>query len=329
GHFTYESGTTVTEKTQFDLASMTKVIVTTTAIMQLYESGAIKLDDPVARYLPAFGANGKQDVTIRQLLQHRGGLIPYRRYHMNGYSTRQSVIDAIMTDSLVYEPGTETRYSDLGMITLGLLVERVSGLSLADYADRRILRPLGMINSGFKPVGAGGDPLAVPTEVDSTFRMKLIQGEVHDETAYLLGGASGHAGLFSTAEDLARFADMMLHEGMIDGKRFLKASTIKLFTMRSDDISARDRALGWDLKSPDGYSSAGKYFGPNSFGHTGFTGTSIWIDPDAKLFAILLTNRVYPTRDNRSIVTIRPQFADLAFAAIEGAAEPKLPLPPH
>jgi CubicO group peptidase (beta-lactamase class C family) len=297
--------------------------------MQLHESGAIALDDPVAKYLPEFAANGKEAVTIRQLLQHRGGLIPYRRYHMNGFTDRQQVIDAIMTDSLYSVPGTEMHYSDLGMITLGLMVERISGLGLAKYAQRRIFDPLGMRNTGFKPVNAGGDPLAVPTEVDSTFRMKLIQGEVHDETAYLLGGAAGHAGLFSTAEDLSRFASMMLNDGVIDGVRFLDRRTIKEFTMRPEEPNARDRALGWDLKSSDGYSSAGRFFGPNSFGHTGFTGTSIWIDPDAKLFAILLTNRVYPTRDNRAVIAIRPQFADLAYAAITGEPKPHLPLPAH
>lgn len=313
GSLTYDSDVAITSSTQFDLASMTKVVATTTAAMRLYESGALSLDKPVAEYLPAFGSNGKDVITIRQLLSHRSGLVPSRRYDRMGMTTRPEVIDAIMNDTLAYTPGSEYRYSDLGMITLGLVIEEISGMSLADYARKNIFEPLGMTRTEFKPANGIGDTNSVPTEIDETFRMRLVQGEVHDETAYILGGTAGHAGLFSTAEDLGRFARMMLADGELNGLRFLKKSTIDYFTARPENPEDGERGLGWDLKSIEGYSSAGRFFSPSSFGHTGFTGTSIWMDPQNDVFAVLLTNRVYPTRNNRAHIEIRPEFADLAF----------------
>ncbi|SHK92237.1 glycoside hydrolase family 3 N-terminal domain-containing protein [Rhodothermus profundi] len=317
GHFTYTSDQRVTPESVFDLASLTKVVVTTTAAMQLYEAGQLDLDAPVARYLPAFGQNGKERVTIRQLLSHTAGLAPFYPFHRMGITSPEAVQQAILSDSLIYEPGTQARYSDLGMIVLGWVIERITGQSLDQYAETHIFRPLGMRHTGFRPVGRP-DTTIVPTELDTLFRHRLIQGEVHDETAWILGGVAGHAGLFSTAADLARFAYMLVNEGRINGRAFLKPETIRLFTTPVDPERAGTRALGWDTRSPEGYSSAGQFFGPRSFGHTGFTGTSIWIDPDQQLFVILLTNRVYPTRENRKHLAVRAKLADLAYQAIIG-----------
>ena len=322
GYYTYDSEQPVTPQSVFDLASLTKVVATTTAAMLLYEDGALDLDARVTQYLPAFGNHGKSEITIRQLLSHSSGLEAYRPFHQEGFESRQEVIDAIMNAELEYEPGAKSQYSDLGIITLYLVIEEITGQDFATYAEEHIFQPLHMYDTGFRPTGET-DTTVVPTERDETFRKRLLQGEVHDETAYLLGGTSGHAGLFSTAEDLSKFAYMLLHDGNIYGRSFLEGETIDLFTTPVSDQSAR--ALGWDTRSPEGYSSAGDYFGSESFGHTGFTGTSLWIDPEAHLFAILLTNRVYPTRENRNIIDIRPRFADLAYRAIQGPPDLLLP----
>lgn len=312
GSFTYDDPRPVNDATRFDLASLTKVVATTTSIMLLHERGAFDLDDPVSRYVPEFGANGKGAVTIRNLLQHRGGLIPFRRYYLDGSLGREEVLAAVLSDSLVYEPGTDERYSDLGFITLGALVERLSGQDLAAFAEENIFRPLGMGDTGFRR-GNEPDPLAVPTEIDTTFRGRLVHGVVHDENAFVLGGVAGHAGLFSSARDLSVFARMMLGFGEVDGVRILDSTTVALFVDRRN-FEPGQRGLGWDFRSLEGYSSAGTRFGPRSFGHTGFTGTSLWLDPDAGVFAILLTNRVYPSRENRAHIAVRPAFADLAYS---------------
>ena len=323
GYFTYDSEQPVTSHSQFDMASLTKVIATTTAAMQLYEQGRLDLDAPVRKYLKAFGKNGKATVTIRQLLTHTSGMPPYIPFHKEGLTTREAVLDSMFALKLESEPGAKSRYSDFSMITMALVIEAITGQEFAAYTQEHIFEPLGMHNTGFRPTGKP-DPAVVPTEVDDYFRMRLIQGEVHDETAWILGGTAGHAGLFSTAADLARFAFMLTNGGQIDGKPFLKEETIRLFTTPVDPDN-HTRALGWDTKSKNGYSSAGQYFGPRSFGHTGFTGTSFWIDPDEQLFVILLTNRVYPSRNNRSHVALRPAVADVAYKAIVG--EPDLVMP--
>lgn len=323
GYFTYDSEQLVTPFSRFDLASMTKVVATTTAAMQLYEQGRLDLDAPVSQYLPAFGQNDKAAVTVRQLLTHTAGLIPFIPFHTLGFTTREAVVDSIMASPLVYEPGTESRYSDFGMITMALVIEDITGQDFAAYAEEHIFEPLGMHDTGFRPAGQP-DSSIVPTEIDTIFRHRLVQGEVHDEAAWILGGTAGHAGLFSTAADLARFAAMLASEGRINGRPFLQPETIRLFTTAVNKAQ-HTRALGWDTRSLEGYSSAGQYFGPNSFGHTGFTGTSIWIDPDQDLYVILLTNRVYPTRDNRGHIPVRPALADIAYQAIQGDARLLLP----
>jgi len=323
GHFTYEEERPVSTTSLFDLASLTKVVATTTAAMQLFEAGELDLDALVADYLPRFRQSGKENVTIRQLLTHTGGLIPFRRYHATGTVVREALIDSVLAESLEYEPGEEMHYSSIGMIALQLVIERITGQPFDEYAEEHIFEPLGMRDTGFMASGAP-NPDAVPTEWDHAFRRRLVQGEVHDETAWIMGGVGGHAGLFSTAEDLARFAHMLVNEGRVDGRPFISSETLRLFTTVQEPALST-RALGWDTKSPEGYSSAGAGFGPNSFGHTGFTGTSFWVDPDTGLFVILLTNRVYPTRNNRRIAEIRPRVADQAYNSILGPAAFTLP----
>lgn len=333
GYHTYDRRVEVTPQSQFDLASLTKVIATTTAVMKLYEQGQMDLDAPLARYLPEFGASGKENVTIRQILTHQSGLIPFRPFHTMGVTTREALIDAIMNEPLQYEPGTDTRYSDLGMISLALAIERITGRDYATFVREEIFLPLGMHDTYYRGTG-DTDIGVVPTELDRTFRRRLLQGEVHDEAAWILGGTAGHAGLFSTAADLARFGYMMVNEGRIGGRQFLQPETIRLFTTRVDPRGST-RALGWDTRSTQGYSSAGRLFGPRSFGHTGFTGTSIWFDPDQRLFVILLANRVHPTRENNLHVPVRAELADIVYRSVEGPAtllllEKLRPnLPPH
>ena len=314
----------VTDHSLFDLASLTKVVATTTAAMLLTEQGKLALDDRVASYLPEFGQKGKDQITIRQLLSHSAGLEGYRAYHQMDESmhSREAIIDSIMAEPLKYEPGTQSEYSDLGIITLYLMIEEITGEPFEDWTEQHIFEPLRMDDTGFRPA-LETDTTVVPTERDKYFRERLIQGEVHDETAWLLGGVSGHAGMFSTADDLAHFAYMLANEGNIYGKNFLDAGTIEEFTTPVQGT----RALGWDTKSPEGYSTAGDLFSNQSFGHTGFTGTSLWIDPEADLFAILLTNRVYPTRKNEKIDEVRPAFADAAHRAVMGPPELYFPMP--
>lgn len=318
GHYTYDRERAVSENSVYDLASLTKVIATTTAVMKLYEEGRIDLDAPLARYLPEFGRRGKNRVTVRQVLTHQTGLIPYRPFHRMGVTSREQLIEAIMNEELQYRPGSDTRYSDLGMISLALAIERITGQDFATYARENIFEPLGMASTGFRGTGLT-DEAVVPTEFDDGFRVRLLQGEVHDEAAWLLGGTAGHAGLFSTAADLARFAHMMVNDGQIHGRQFLKPETIHLFTTRVNPRGST-RALGWDTRSTEGYSSAGTKFGPRSFGHTGFTGTSMWFDPDEKLYVIMLANRVHPTRENNRHVQVRSELADIAYGAIGGPA---------
>ena len=319
GYHTFDAKRTVTAQSRYDLASLTKVVATTTAVMKLYEQGAITLDAPVAQYLPDFAQNGKEDVTIRQLLLHTSGLQPYLGPSERGPSP-QAIVDTIMAQPLRYEPGTESRYSGLNMITLMQVIEAQSGQDFATFCQEQIFMPLGMDDTGFRSVDTRA-PRSVPT-TDTTGT--LYQGSVHDPMARDMGGVSANAGLFSTAEDLAHFASMLVNEGRIYGQQFLQPETIATFTARGD-VPESTRALGWDTKSVEGYSSAGSEFSASSFGHTGYTGTSFWVDPEQDLFAILLTNRVYPDDTDGRITDIRPVFANLVHRSIVGPAEPLLP----
>ena len=319
GYHTFDAKRTVTPQSRYDLASLTKVVATTTAVMTLYERGDIALDAPVVRYLPDFGQNGKDEVTVRQLLLHASGLQPYLGPKERGPSP-QAIVDTIMAQDLQYTPGTESRYSGLNMITLMQVVEAQSGQDFETFCEEEIFDPLGMDDTGFRSVDTQ-DARSVPT-TDTTGT--LYQGSVHDPMARAMGGVSANAGLFSTAEDLARFASMLVNDGRIYGQQFLEPETIATFAARGD-VPNSTRALGWDTKSTEGYSSAGSEFSASSFGHTGYTGPSVWIDPEQDLFALLLTNRVYPDDTDGRITEIRPVFADLVHRSIVGPPAPLLP----
>jgi beta-N-acetylhexosaminidase len=321
----------VTDSTIYDLASVTKVMATTMALMMLIDDGLLSLDDPVARHLPEWrGSSARESVTLRNLLLHNSGLPAYAPFWTE-LTGREQYRRRITAMSLQYEPGTRTVYSDLGVILLGLIIEQVSGQTLDEIVRTRLFAPLGLRDTGFNPrhwpyamlevdesagfVRAAPEPAITriaPTENDTIFRHRHVHGLVHDENAYALGGVAGHAGLFSSARDMAVFAQLMLNRGFYGARRYVDPATIDLFTRRQDASSSR--ALGWD--TPEGASSAGSYFSASSFGHTGFTGPSIWIDPERDVFVVLLMNRVNPSRDNQRHVGMRRDVADAVQLAI-------------
>ena len=312
GHLSYdEDAPLVEENTIYDLASLTKVVATTTMAMILVDEGRLDLDEKVQDYLPLFQGPGKEDVTVRHLLTHRSGIDWWAPLYEDAEGTEE-YLARIQAMDLVYEPGTEYKYSDLGIILLGEILERVAGQPLEVFVQERVFGPLAMTDTLYVP-GEDLLPRIAPTEFD-TWRGRLVQGEVHDENAFALGGIAPHAGLFSTAGDLARFCQMLVNGGVLEHHRIVSRETVELFTRRAGTDDSM-RALGWDTKSPE-KSSAGMFFSPRSFGHTGFTGTSIWIDPDRELFVVLLTNRVHPTRENPLIREARPAVADAAVLAL-------------
>jgi beta-N-acetylhexosaminidase len=313
GHYTYDKNSTQ-DKTNsiFDLASVSKVVGTTSAAMILVQEGKLNLDDKVIKYLPEFNNHYKDKITIRNLMLHNSGLAAFKKYY-DVYTTSDEVVNDIMNLPLDYPPGEKYVYSDLGMITLQKVIEKISGQSLDTFLKNNLFDPLEMNNTMYNP-SKDLQNRCVPTEIDTVWRMRLIQGEVHDERASIMNGVAGHAGLFSTTEDLSKFVMMYLNNGKFNGKQILDSKLIDEWTTRQSDKS--DRGIGWDTKADDGYSSAGQYFSKNSFGHTGFTGTSIWVDKNTKLFVILLTNRVYPTRENRKIVEFRPILQDIIFQSV-------------
>ena len=296
----------VAERTIYDLASLTKVIGTTTAVMILYDEGKIDLDAPVSRYVPEFTGGEKDRVTVRMLLEHRSGLPAGRDLWRIAHSPEEARAAAISTN-LFAHPGQYYEYSDLGADMLGFTVEAITGKALDVFLQERVFTPLGMTDTHFRPDASLRGRIA-PTEITPP-RGYPLRGEVHDENAYALGGVAGHAGLFSTVSDLSIFAQMMLNGGSYDGTRIVADSTVQLFTRRA----AGTRALGWDTCA--GSYGCGQYMGAESYGHTGFTGTSLWIDPDREMFVILLTNRVHAARARRPAKVISDVRADLADAA--------------
>lgn len=324
GRFTYcPDDRAVDDRTLWDVASLSKVVATTSVAMRLYDRGLFRLDDPVAKVLPEFGNNGKESVTFANLLRHDAGLIPDlpgRQIRTDAETVRRET----MAQTLKTRPGEKMVYSDLGMMTLAWALARIAEREFVTLVSEEVLRPLGMADSMYSPWAKGERERCAPTSKVEPWQFDMrrvrlgnlgtarvfgdeaiyIQGEVHDPTAFVLGGVAGHAGLFSTLDDLSRFVQSLM-EG-----RVAKPETVSLFTRRQEEKSSR--GLGWDTKSTG--SSAGTLFGPSSFGHTGYTGTSIWVDPDARLAVILLTNRVHPT-DEASIGKIRPFFHDAVWQA--------------
>jgi serine-type D-Ala-D-Ala carboxypeptidase len=313
----------VPSRTVYDLASLTKVVATTTAVMILFDEGKLKLDERVSKYLPEFSGGAKDDITIHQLLEHRSGLPAGRDLWRIAYSPAEARTAAIQTP-LECLPGTCMIYSDLGADMLGFVVEAVAHQRLDDFLQKRVFDALGMQETFFRPHWTLRDRIA-PTELTPP-RGYPLRGEVHDENAFALGGVAGHAGLFSTATDLAIFAQMMLNGGEINGVRIVSDSTVSLFTART--ASRGTRALGWDTCGHDG--SCGKYLSERAYGHTGYTGTSMWIDPERDLFVILLTNRVHAARARRPatvIADIRADVSDVAALSVRDFGDGMIAMP--
>ena len=305
----------MTVGTVFDLASLTKPMATGTSVMLLVEQGKLKPDDPVAKHWPAFGANGKEAVTVGQLLLHTSGLTADN--DLKDYADgRAKALDRIATLPLEAPPGARFRYSDVGYIVLGELVGRVGGKPVDEYAAEHVFGPLKMADTGYTP-----DPKRVaPTGKRDG---KVIRGAVHDPRAFALGGVAGHAGLFGTADDLARYARMLLRGGELDGVRLLKPETVKLFTephpvseaKPSDPPKKLLRSFGWDVDTAYTAQRGELFRGADGFGHTGFTGTSVWIDRSSETAVIVLTNRVHPD-DKGNVVRLRREVGTAAAKAV-------------
>lgn len=309
GRLTYDDSMPKVDKdTRFDMASLTKVIATTTAAMMLEDEGRLDINRTVASYVPEFNAPDKAGITVRMLLTHRGGMEAFAPLwqHLHG---REEFLQQINARPLAYVPGSKSIYSDWDYVLMQAVVERITGEPLDTFTETRIFAPLGMMETGFRPDSVDRRHIA-PTEVD-TIR-GLVWGKVHDENANAIGGVSGHAGLFSTAHDLAIFTQMLLNGGSYGSVHLIKPETVARWTSIQDPGSSR--ALGWD--TPSGHSSAGRFFSPRSYGHTGFTGTSIWTDPARGLWVVLLTNRVYPTRANQKVGPLRRAVADAVQEAV-------------
>ncbi len=301
----------MTEDTIFDAASLTKVVATTPAIMLLVERGGVDLDTPVHQYLPEFKANGKEAITIRHLMTHTSGLRPGipAKPDWTGY---EKAIELACAEKPLNAAGTVFRYSDINYILLGEVVQRVSGIMLNNFVAEEIYAPLKMWDTGFLP------PPSKLARVAPTERLEsgeVLRGKVHDPTARRMGGVAGHAGLFTTAADLARFARMLLNLGELEGVRIFKPETVKLMTsVQSPESVPTRRGLGWDIDS--GYSGPrGKVFPIGSYGHTGWTGTSLWIDPFSQTFVIFLSNRNHPTEAG-NVIALRAKLGTLAAEAV-------------
>jgi CubicO group peptidase (beta-lactamase class C family) len=300
--------------TVWDLASLTKVVATTTVLMRLVADGRVALDTPVVRYLPRFVGPGKDAVTVRHLLAHRGGLPAWRALYREA-PTADSARALVFTTPLDTVPGVRYLYSDLGFILLGEVVHGVTGEPLDVAAERLVFARAGMSAARFRPPPPWRARVA-PTEHDA-WRGYQPRGEVHDENAVRLGGVSGHAGLFGTAADLARFARALLATARGAGPWAIPTSVFREFT-RIDDARVSHRALGWETATAA--NSGGTRLVPPAFGHTGFTGTSLWVAPQDDLWIVLLTNRVNPTRENRRIAAVRVALADTVVGVLRAVA---------
>lgn len=308
----------------FDLASLTKVVVTTTSLMILLDRGEIDLSDPVSKHLSDFRREGYENITLRSLLTHTSGLphlTGFFEKHRGKVIYRRNLFDL----PLRAEPGTTRVYSDTGMIVAGWVVEEVAGMRLDRFASENIFKPLGMTSTGYNP------PYREWTRTAATeycpWRDKILRGEVHDENAWSLGGVAGHAGLFSTAADLAVFCRMMLQEGEWNGVRILSAESVRKMTTPQPIPDYEFQGLGWQIQEERGQKT-GSLISPRTYGHTGFTGTSLWLDPDYDLAVILLTNAVHPSRITAERAPVREGFHRIVSEAVEASIPPKNPSPP-
>jgi CubicO group peptidase (beta-lactamase class C family) len=278
--------------------------------MILYERGLLDLDIPINSIVGEFSGEDprRDEVTLRMLLAHSSGLPAYEKLFLRA-GTRDQLLQAAYSTPLASDPGSNAEYSDIGFIILGIALERLADESLDRFCQREIFGPLAMTHTAYNPV-PDLRPLIPPTADDQTFRHRIIQGEVQDENASVLGGVAGHAGVLATAGDIATFAHVLLK----GGAPILRPETLSLFTTRETSPEGTSRALGWDTPSPP--SQSGRYFSPNSYGHLGYSGTSLWIDPQRNLSIALLTNRTWPDCTNQAIKQIRPHFHDAIIEAL-------------
>jgi CubicO group peptidase (beta-lactamase class C family) len=314
--------TKVNEQTIYDAASLTKPLVTATLAAIFKESGQLDFEAPVSRYLPEWACGPRPElrarVSVAHLLAHAAGLPAHQDYFLKLKSHAEMVARAL-AEPLVYEPGTDSIYSDIDFIILGAMIERLTGRRLDQLANERIFAPLGMKDTMFRPAKSLRRRIA-PTQNDPVLRRRMVHGEVHDENAWVMGGVAGHAGIFSTAPDLAIFCQMMLNGGIYAHQRILQRKTIREITAPAA-LAANMHSLGWVV--PTENSSSGHYFSKQSFGHTGFTGTSIWIDPQKQLFVVLLANarRVRSSPQNDPIIKVRPALHDAIVKCLDLAPD--------
>ena len=350
GNYKYETSPATTFESIFDLASVTKISATTVSVMKLYEEGKLDIKKTLGDYLPLVKGTDKADLKLDDIILHQAGLVPYIAFYKEtidpktgkpnpaifsekskpGFTVRvaenifmrndwQDTMFSRILNSKLSAHGKYV-YSDNDFIFLGKIVEQISGMPLNEYAAQTFYRPIGMTTTGFKPRERFAVNKMVPTETENHFRMQTTQGDVHDEGASMFGGVSGHAGLFSDAYDLAMLYQMLLNGGIFNGKRYLKKETIDLFTAYHSDVSRR--GYGFDKPEKDNalrkepYPSA--LCSPATFGHTGFTGTCVWVDPKASLVYVFLSNRVYPTRDGNLLgrMNIRSKIQDTIYRAL-------------
>ncbi len=309
------------KETVYDLASLTKVVGLTTAMMWAVEEGRIDLDAPVSRYVPAFEAPGADSVTVRLLLAHASGLPPWRPLYLLGYSRTAvlAVADSTPLDTL---PGTRFAYSDIGAILLTQAIETAYGERIDSLLSRRLFVPLQMTSTRYNPP-ATWLPRVAPTEFDS-LRNRIVRGQVHDENAWRMDGVSGHAGIFSDAEDLLTFGEWWLAQyggaPATPGQPAVSDSILRSFTVRQERPSGSPRALGWETPTPENTGSG--FLSAGSVGHTGFTGTSIWMDPARQVVIVVLSNRVHPTRANQRFAGVRGGVGDRVLTALDPTVQP-------
>jgi CubicO group peptidase (beta-lactamase class C family) len=283
--------------------------------MILYERGLLDLECPVTAVVPEFAATSqaedsrRKNVTLRMLLTHSSGLAAYEKLFQRA-KTKEDLLAATFSAPLITAPGSKADYSDIGFIILGIALERTADESISQFCQREIFGPIGMSRTTFNPPSLWNSSIP-PTANDQIFRHRIIQGEVNDENASVMGGIAGHAGVFSTAEDMGRFANVMVQ----GGPPLVRPETLNVFTRREPAPPGTSRALGWD--TPSQPSQSGRYFSPNSFGHLGYAGTSLWIDPQRKLSVTLLTNRTWPDSNNHAIKEVRPKFHDAVLEAVD------------
>ena len=320
GYQTFDSNSyKIDSQTIYDVASLTKVMVTTPIIMKLIKKKYLHLNHEIYQFYPEFRGEWKDKVTIRHLLTHSSGLKPYEQYFndTNIKNTSDIISNIVLKQKLLFNPGSSVKYSDLGMILLMDIAEKVTGRKFSELAQSWIFNPMNMENSYFNPPIDIIDRIP-PTEIDSSYRNKTVKGVVHDENAFLMGGISGHAGVFSNSYDIANYAQTMINFGIYNGSRIFNARSIKAITKKQNLPYGSDFALGWDTPSLNGNSSAGDFFSKGSYGHLGFTGTSLWVDPNKRVIIILLTNRTYPNRDKKGMHKLRRDFHNEIMKTIFG-----------